>query len=287
MLEIIGLILIGLVVGAFGTMVGIGGGPFIVPLLIVLYKFTPLDVVATSLTVVLFNVLTGTLYYANQKRIDIKSGTKFGIIAIPGAFIGTFLPQFFTARFFELTFSILLFILAINLLVPVLNEFFLKKYKKISFIESIKILGLNLQDKISIKKIPQRIIIDSQGNKYKYRVNEKLGLFFSGIIGFISPIIGIGGGVIHMPLMTKILNFPVHIAAATCHYILLLSLPFSLIPYIAMEAVQWSIAIPLGIGTLFGARIGSLLSIKYSGKVILGLLGCAVVLLAIRLLFVG
>lgn len=284
MIEITGLIILGFFIGTFGTLIGIGGGPIIVPFLIIFYRLVPLEIVATSLFIIMFNVLSGTIFYARQKRIDIESGTKFGTAAIPGALIGTFILQLFTARFFETFFGLLLLALAVYVIFSVLESHYAKKQGLIISVEGVKKVVKTFKIKSTKSQLTQRVVIDSYGKKYKYRVNEKLGIIFSAGIGFISPIIGIGGGVIHMPLMTKVLNFPVHIASATCHYIMLISLPFAIIPHIIMDTVQYGIAIPLAIGTIFGARIGANVSRRYSGKMILVILGITILMLAIRLL---
>ncbi len=40
------------------------------------------------------------------------------------------------------------------------------------------------------------------------------------IVGYLSPLLGIGGGIIHVPALANWLQFPVHVATATSHFIL-------------------------------------------------------------------
>lgn len=42
-------------------------------------------------------------------------------------------------------------------------------------------------------------------------------------VGFISSIFGIGGGIIHVPVMIYALAFPPHMATATSHFVLAVS----------------------------------------------------------------
>ena len=39
-------------------------------------------------------------------------------------------------------------------------------------------------------------------------------------MGFVSSFLGIGGGIIHVPLMVAALGFPVHVATATSDFVL-------------------------------------------------------------------
>ena len=83
------LILLGVVVGAYGTMIGAGGGFVLVPLLIILYPdLSPEAVTSISLAVVLLNALSGSVAYARQRRIDYKAGAIFATATVPGAAVG-------------------------------------------------------------------------------------------------------------------------------------------------------------------------------------------------------
>jgi uncharacterized membrane protein YfcA len=279
MFEIIGLILFGAFAGAYGTMIGIGGGPILVPFFLLFYRYTGADVVATSLCVIFFNVFSGTISYYQQKRIDVISGTKFGIATIPGAILGAFILIYIPVRFFEVLIGIMLLGLAVFIFADIISS-------KIGMDDS----GSEEDDVIINSKsspstrLAKRIIVDSDGKKYVYYLNEKLGIILSAIIGFIAPIVGTGGGILHVPLLTKILKFPIHVATATAHFQLLVCVLFALVPYLSIGAVDFSVAIPTAIGALFGARIGAELSRKYSGKILFALLTVALIILALRLL---
>ena len=58
----------GLGVGSFGTLIGVGGGFILVPVCLLLFRYTPQFAVGTSLAVVFFNALSGTIAYMRQKK---------------------------------------------------------------------------------------------------------------------------------------------------------------------------------------------------------------------------
>ena len=62
---------LGLFIGAFGTMIGAGGGFLLVPILLLVYPKENTELItSTSLAVVFFNALSGTWAYSRMKRID-------------------------------------------------------------------------------------------------------------------------------------------------------------------------------------------------------------------------
>ena len=80
---------LGLVIGAFGTLVGAGGGAVMVPVLLVLLpNETPANVTAISLAAVFFNAYSGTVSYMRMGRVDYRLGTLFTLASLPGAVCG-------------------------------------------------------------------------------------------------------------------------------------------------------------------------------------------------------
>ena len=103
------LIPLGFVVGAYGTMVGAGGGFVLVPVLLILYPDQdPASITAISLAVVFFNSLSGSVAYARLRRIDYKSGFIFAAAALPSAILGVFLVHVVPRAAFDVIFGIAL-----------------------------------------------------------------------------------------------------------------------------------------------------------------------------------
>jgi len=78
------LALLGVGVGAFGTLVGAGGGFILTPVLLLIYPHdSARTLTAISLAVVFFNALSGSIAYGRQRRIDYRSGLVFGAATLP------------------------------------------------------------------------------------------------------------------------------------------------------------------------------------------------------------
>lgn len=271
MIYILGLVIFGFFVGCYGTLIGIGGGPLIVPLLILFSDLTPEEIIGTTLLIVFFNVLSGSVAYFRQRRVDIISGTKFGLATIPGAMLGTYMPRFFSMSFLSITFGVFMLILAVYVFV-------------VSQEEDEPFLGMPRVRKAG-GQLVQRVISDAQGHRFVYSFNEKLGIALSFLISSVATMFGIGGGVVHVPMLVRVLNFPVHIATATAHYKLAICALFGSIFYFYYGYVDLAVAVPMICGTICGAQMGARISKRFSGPNILRLLTLALVILAFRLLF--
>ena len=114
-----GLVLLGVGVGAYGTLIGAGGGFLLVPALILLYpEWEPDTLTSVSLAVVFMTALSASSAYARQRRIDYKAGALFATATVPGAITSAILVTRIKSDAFEIAFAILLLAVAVWLLVP-------------------------------------------------------------------------------------------------------------------------------------------------------------------------
>ncbi|MBI2252857.1 MAG: sulfite exporter TauE/SafE family protein [Armatimonadetes bacterium] len=264
------LFLLGLIIGAYGTLIGIGGGVFFVPIFIIIYKLSPQTASGTSLLIVFLNAFSGSMAYFKQKRVDKIHGFQFALYTIPGAILGAYFCKFLSLKIYNFIFGILLLILAIFLFIKPKEE------------EMIPPSNLNPLQKI--KKIGQArkvILIDQKGRKFKYTFSYTIGVIFSFFIGFISSLLGVGGGIFHVPMMIYYLSFPSHIAIATSHFILMISAFFGSLSHILLGHILIRYVLPMGLGALIGAQIGAKISLNSKSILVLRLLALAIFLVAV------
>ena len=267
------LLLIGLAVGGFGTMIGAGGGFILVPILLLMYPDkNPEVITGISLAVVFFNASSGSLAYGLKRRIDYRSAWIFCITTLPGSVLGALTSSYISRDTFNLIFSIVLLILATILLVkPIKKQEANNRLKNRTFWDIA------------------RYVIDIEGVRYIFRYNVVLGSFISFFVGFASSLLGIGGGIIHVPVMVNLLNFPIHIATATSHFVLaLMAFTGSTVHYFqgvlsqGINEIVW-----LGLGVIIGAQVGARYSTKVKGSVIIRSLAFALILVGLRILWLG
>jgi len=83
MLEVLGLLVLGLVAGGFAATLGVGGGVIFVPLLISIFGFAQLDAQGTSLAIIVPTAIVGAIGHARAGRINWRV---FGVVAAVGVF---------------------------------------------------------------------------------------------------------------------------------------------------------------------------------------------------------
>src|SRR5450755_1432776 len=196
--SIIELIITGFLIGIFGTLIGAGGGFILVPILILSYpELSPETMTAISIVIVAANAISGSIAYARSGRIDYKAGLLFAFFTIPGSILGVLSTKFIPRHIFNILFGFLLIALSIYLLYnhnkpiqPVINDINKNRWK-------------------------QHSLTDNTGKTIIITYNQTRGILISIIVGYLSPLLGIGGGIIHVPPLVQWLQFPDFVAMAT------------------------------------------------------------------------
>jgi uncharacterized membrane protein YfcA len=108
-------------------------------------------------------------------------------------------------------------------------------------------------------------------------------------VGYFSSLLGIGGGIIHVPVMAHVLHFPVHIATATSHFTLAVMALTGTLVHIMTGAFHHGVrrTIVLSLGVLVGAQLGARFSHHVQGQWILRSLAVALGLVGIRILMLA
>jgi len=266
------LILIGFLIGTLGTLIGAGGGFILVPLLIIMRPdFSPETITAISMVVVACNAISGSAAYMRSKRVDYKAGIIFAICTIPGSILGVLTTKIIPRGVFDIIFGIIMLALAVFL--------FFKGGKEEPRDKKVE----------EHKGWINRLLVDKWGEKYNYSYDLRLGMILSVFVGYFSPLLGIGGGIIHVPAMAEWLLFPVHIATATSHFILAIMSTVSVIVHYLQgnydDPLIVKMVIGLVIGVIPGAQLGAYLSRKIDGRFIIKALAVSIGIVGIKILF--
>jgi uncharacterized membrane protein YfcA len=257
---------IGFGVGAFGTLIGAGGGFILTPILLLLYPHdSPRTLTAISLAVVFFNAASGSAAYGRQRRIDVRSGTVFGLATLPGAVGGALVVGLVSRHVFDGIMGGVLALLALWLLA-----------------------GERWPLPQPTRHLERRELTDRTGTSYRYDVSVRRGALYSVGVGFLSSFLGIGGGVIHVPLLVRALGFPVHVATATSHFVLAIMAGAGTVTHVVRGSFAhghgFRRTVALAAGVVGGAQLGAHVSLRLRGQVIQWLLAAALAALAARLL---
>ncbi|HYD02415.1 MAG TPA: sulfite exporter TauE/SafE family protein [Phycisphaerales bacterium] len=253
-------LLFGVVVGLVGTLIGVGGGFIMVPVLWAVYPgATPDQITAVSFAAIFANSLSGTITYARMKRVDYRSGAVFAAATIPGSVLGAWLTSRLPERLFEGLLASMMLVGATLLILLGGREGLKKREAKLAAEGHLA------------QRVPTKGLV--------------IGAGISVVVGLVAAMVGIGGGVIHVPAMVFILAFAVHRATATSHFVLAVTSLVVTVQHLLMGSLDgyWTVAVALAAGAVAGAQIGARLSTRTPPTVIVRSLGVILILVALRL----
>jgi uncharacterized membrane protein YfcA len=252
-MEIAALVLFGVFVGSVGTLIGAGGGFIMLPVFLIVFKDRqPVVLTAMSLAVITLNAFSGTIAYARMKRIDYRAGILFALAALPGSFFGVLAVRHISIKTFNLLFGIFMVLVSAWL-------FF------------------NAAGRHAGDREPTAIP----------RYNVWKGMSISVGVGFLSSIMGIGGGLVHVPMMVYVLGFPVHFATATSHFVLSITSFAATCMHIHEGNLrnEWHVVLPIAAGVIVGAQFGAVLSRRFKSIWIIKILSIALAIAGLRVAF--
>ena len=243
-------------IGWVASMVGVGGGIFMVPLLVFLNLVgSTQEAVGTSLAAIVFNSISSTIAYSRQKKIDYKFALALLPMALVGAWLGAFLTEFISSEELAIAFGVLLLYVSGLMLAG----------------KEPKELGLLL-----------RRGLDPHGNP-----TPLLGALVGLVAGVTAGFFGIGGGIVMVPAMNIFLGVEIVSAVATSLFVMGPSSLIAAITHFFQGNLHIDLAIPLALGIIIGAQLGAWSTAKVSKVFLRRLFGVVLLYSAINMIWKG
>jgi uncharacterized membrane protein YfcA len=231
------------VAGAFGALVGVGGGLMIVPLLTIVLGVDLHSAIAVSLLGVIAVSTTASASYLAAELPDRRIGLSLLVATALGGVIGGYIAGLVDARGLSLLFGVVLVGVAIQML---------------------RSHGRPLAEVIDE---PGRLEFDwsyvepTTGHEVVYRARRLgLGMVVSVFAGSLSGLLGIGGGVVNVPTMNVLMGIPIRVATTTSTYMLGATAAASAVLYLSRGEIDPLLAAPVVIGMVGGGLAGARLS---------------------------
>lgn len=247
MIDQLWLIPLGFAAGVLGSMIGLGGGIIVVPVL-TFFGFPPTAAASNSLFAAFSNAVASTVSYSRQKRIEYSIGLKLGLLTVPGTILGAYISSDVTPSAFKLLFGFVL----------IASSAYIFLRKKIETKE---------------QKISASALVLSVGAS-----------FFAGII---SSFFGIGGGIIFVPLMIIVMGMSMKRAAPTSQLILLFTSFSGIVAHSILGHPDFLQSGLLAIGSFAGGLVGARISLEIKERFLQILVSVVIVIAAIKLFFDG
>jgi uncharacterized membrane protein YfcA len=246
---LVGLLMLGggAVAGGFGSLLGLGGGVLIVPLLTLGFGLPLREAVGVSLICVIMTSSAAAGVYLERHVANLRLGMTLELFTAIGALVGGSIAFLLSERLLSVLFAVLLLYVAVTMARGQRTE---------------PDLEPALVDPDTLDTDPgasPTALERLSGDGYRVR-NLGRGVVGATGAGLASALLGIGGGIIKVPLMHLAMGVPLRVATATSNMMIGITAAASAVIYIIHGGIDPYVAGPTGIGVFLGATAGSRLS---------------------------
>ncbi|MBN2462620.1 MAG: sulfite exporter TauE/SafE family protein [Dehalococcoidia bacterium] len=267
---------VGLVAGLLGSMLGVGGGILIVPILTLALHLPIKVAIASSLVAIVANSCTAAGMYTKAKLTNVKLGLLLETATTPGAIIGGFIAAVIAPSILSALFGLVLIYAAYTMTTR--QHFMSDDTQPDSHIAQPQNTG-NLSTSLLSSYYDQNL--DKVINYKVTRIPVGLGTgFFAGVI---SSLLGVGGGIVNVPVMHLVMGVPIKAAIATSTFIITITAAAGALIYYYYGHIYPFIIAPLAIGMVIGARIGIELTQRAGGLVLRRTFGALLLIIALMM----
>lgn len=242
LLQLTFLLFSGLAAGLLGSLLGLGGGILIVPILALALKVPMHNAIATSLLCV---IATSSAAASKNVRIglaNVRLGMTLEIWTVLGAIAGSSIAGILPDRALMLTFAIAMAALALPMARGIGSKGSADEVPPTEFGKSLSgayFDGAEKRDVIyAVKRVPAAMAT-------------------SGLAGILSGLLGVGGGIVKVPVLTLYCGVPMKAAAATSNFMIGVTAVASAVIYYGRGEVSPMISAAAILGVFAGSRAGT------------------------------
>lgn len=236
--------LVSIAAGGFGSLVGIGGGLIIVPLLTIGLGHDIKTAIAASLVGVIATSVSASAHYLERGTVDRRLGLLLLTATALGGLTGGLSASLLDARVLSLLFGLLLLLVALHMLRQSGSE------PAPTAAEGSEPEGFD-----------SHYIEPTTGQRIGYRTRRLgWGAAASLVAGNVSGLLGVGGGIINVPTMNLIMRVPIRVATTTSTWMLGATAAASVFIYASAGHLHPLLAAPVALGVFVGARAGARLA---------------------------
>lgn len=250
--------------GLLSGMFGIGGGILTTPAIRLLLGGTAIAAVASSLPPIILTSITGAVSYARSGLADVRSGLTIGGWGAVLAVLGAYLTRFIGGGPLLLATAVIIGYMAVDMALLALRP--RPEPSTPALAEADEVLAAAKPVRRTLTLTPRSLAV--------------VGC----VTGLYAGLLGLGGGFIVVPVLTRWFGVPAKRAAGTSLVAIgLLSLPAT-VTHALLGHIDWRIALALSLtvipGTLAGARVAKAATDRFVELGFAALLVAAAVVLA-------
>ena len=255
MVVALGLLVGGAAAGLFGSLLGLGGGVLLVPLLTLVFGLDLREAVGVSLISVIVTSSAAAGVYLERNVANLRLGMTLELFTAIGALVGGLIAFLVDERWLSLLFAGLLVYVAITMLrahEPAPDD----GARLPPDVKDDDDRHVEPAPAMDLASFRTAALVHLSGDTYAIRHLGR-GVAGSAGAGVVSALLGIGGGIIKVPLMHVGMGVPLRVASATSNLMIGITAAASAVIYLIRGEVDPYVAGPVAIGVFVGASLGS------------------------------
>jgi uncharacterized protein len=266
--EVLALIVVAAGAGTLGTMLGLGGGIFLVPILSLVFDVPLTSAIAASAIAVVANSVSGSRVYLNARYTNVRLAYVLLVPTATGAIVGGVIATSIPQTLLKVIFATLLISVAYIMLRR--RNPGAVAVERTRSPDPLRLAGRYVDGPASdvVSYVPVRI--------YRSLPIASLG-------GVASGMFGIGGGPITVPLMNLVMRMPVKAAASTSSFMVGMTAASSAFIYYSRGHVDPAVTIISMAGIIVGARIGARLASRIRPQLLVVIFVVVLTVLAVSM----
>jgi uncharacterized membrane protein YfcA len=234
--------------GLMGALLGLGGGVFVVPALVLIFQVPTIVAIGTSNVAVVATSTAGAASYVRQRLSNIRLGLVLLISTTVAAIISSLVAEYLPEQVLSGLFAVILTYTAFTMLRG-------RAQKPVSVADpsatELTKTGLNLD-------LGARYYDAATGKHVDYTpTNVRAGFGISAIAGVIAGLLGVGGGIVQVPVMNLLMRVPLKVASATSNYMIGVTATSAAFVRYTHGDINLLIAVPTALTVFLGARVGA------------------------------
>ncbi len=268
LVEVLALIAVAAAAGTLGTMLGMGGGVFMVPLFSLLFGIPLTSAIAASAIAVVANSVSGSRIYLANRFANVRLAYVLMMPISAGAVAGGLIATSIPRDLLSVLFATLLLVVAVLML---------RGRRPVQ----APVVRVRAEDPL---RLEGRYAEGPAGDVVTYvprRVRSSLPI--ATLAGLASGLFGIGGGPVQVPLMSLMMRVPVKAAASTSSFMVGMSATSSALIFYSRGHVHPATTVVAVFGIVLGSRIGAHLASKVDAQVLVMLLVGVLVFLSLSM----
>lgn len=253
-LVVPGAVLAGFAAGVLSALLGIGGAVVTTPM-VRLLGGTPLEAVGSTVPAIIPGAISGAWRYSReglvQWRVAVTLGLSGSVMAVVGALASD-----------EVNGRVLMVLTAIVMLWA----------------------GGSVVWRLRRPPVVASVEVVTPGETVRRTVRSSSDLLvgaLGGVAGFIAGLLGVGGGIVLVPMLSGPLRLPMRQAVASSLVAVAMFQVPALVTHMWLGHVNWVIALPLTLGVVPGAQVGARLTVAASDRTVQVLFATLIVVLAV------